>query len=49
MGKIKPLKGRCANNFCTTNCFQNYRLCRKHLAEKNKAIKRKEMVSTDGR
>jgi hypothetical protein len=44
MGKLKPLKGRCGNNLCKTNCF-DAGLCRKHHQERIKALKRKKVFA----
>lgn len=45
MGKRKPLKRRCANNWCTTNAALGEILCRIHLRKTEAAIKRKELLN----
>ena len=45
MGKIKPLRKKCANNWCKTPVTIGENLCRKHYNEKINAIKRKVMYA----
>ena len=43
MSRIRPLKRRCANNSCFRNVHQTSNLCRKHLAERERALQRKDL------